>query len=240
MTVRLAFRSSHLNDGISMDSLWMTFPLLEALPAFQHRFLLRHPAISVDAERTEAVARLWDWHLEQVAEMGFHQDSLCLAEQVHGAEVAVVSEALSSTVSGVDGLLTATPGLLLGIYVADCGPLFLADPVTGACGVVHSGKKGSDLGIAAAAVHRMETEFGADPANIRAQLGPCIRPPAYDVDFSAQIRESCLSAGIRPEHYADCGVCTSSDLKRYYSYRIEKGRTGRLLALLGRAVEKVA
>ncbi|MEN3943576.1 polyphenol oxidase family protein [Prosthecobacter sp. SYSU 5D2] len=214
--------------------LWMTFPLLEELTEFRHRFTLRHPAIPVDAERAEVVERLWGWHREQAAELGFAAEALCIAEQVHGAGVAVIDQVPEAPIAGVDGIVTATPGLVIGIYVADCGALYLADPVTGACGIVHSGKKGSELGIAAVAIRLMAERFDSDPKDIRAQLGPCIRPPAYEVDFASQIRESCLEAGVLDGHFADCGVCTSSDLQRFYSYRMEKGRTGRLLALLGR------
>lgn len=216
------------------DQTWMTFPLLEALPAFKHRFTLRHPTIEVDAERAEVVERLWAWHRSQAEEMGFSADKLCIAEQVHGKGVAVVSAIQKGPIPAVDGIITATPGLIIGIYVADCGAIYLADPKTGACGVLHSGKKGSELGIAADGIRLMGEHFGSRPEDIRVQLAPCIRPPAYEVDFANQIRESCLTAGILPEHYADCGICTSIDLSRYYSYRIEKGRTGRMLALLGR------
>ncbi len=213
--------------------LWTTFPLLDDLSRFVHRFTLRHPTIPVDADRAEVVARLWDWHREQAVEMGFQPDSMCIAEQVHGDLIAVVNEVPTAPLRGVDGIITATPGLVIGIYVADCGAVYLADPVTGACGIVHSGKKGSELGIAGKAVRLMQQHFGSRPEDIRVQLGPCIRTPVYEVDFAAQIRESCLSAGVIPEHFADCGLCTSVDLQRYYSYRIEKGRTGRMLALLG-------
>jgi copper oxidase (laccase) domain-containing protein len=216
------------------DPLWMTFPLLEALPAFAHRFTLRHPTIPVEAERAEVVERLWAWHRGQAAELGFSAESLCIAEQVHGKVVAAVCEAPEQAIAQVDGIISRKAGLVIGIYVADCGAIYLADPVSGAFGVLHSGKKGSDLGIAAEGIRLMQTNFGARPENIRVQLAPCIRPPAYEVNFAAQIRESCLSAGILPEHYADCGICTSSDPSRYYSYRLEKGRTGRMLALLGR------
>jgi copper oxidase (laccase) domain-containing protein len=51
----------------------------------------------------------------------------------------------------------------------------------------------------------MSDHFGSRPEDIRVQLAPCIRPPLYEVDFANQIRESCLAAGISPEHYADCG-----------------------------------
>lgn len=216
------------------DPLWMTFPLLSDLPDFRHRFTLRHPEIAVDAERAVVVERLWDWHREQAVELGFNAHSLCTAEQVHGGRVAAINAIPTAPIEGVDGIVTATPDLVIGIYVADCGALYLADPVTGACGIVHSGKKGSELGIAAEAVRVLHEKYGSNPRDIRAQLGPCIRPPAYEVDFASQIRASCLEAGILLEHYADCGICTSSDLRRFYSYRMEKGQTGRLLALIGR------
>jgi copper oxidase (laccase) domain-containing protein len=66
-----------------------------------------------------------------------------------------------------------------------------------------------------------------------ALLGPCIRPPWYEIDFAATIARQCELAGIGV--VCDCGITTASDLDRYYSYRVEKGRTGRMLALLGLA-----
>ena len=74
----------------------------------------------------------------------------------------------------------------------------------------------------------MQEEFGCDPAGMTAQLGPCIRPPHYEVDFAAEIRRQCR--GLRA--VVDCGSCTASEPSRYYSYRREKGQTGRMLALL--------
>ena len=62
------------------------------------------------------------------------------------------------------------------------------------------------------------------------QLSPCIRPPHYEVDFAAEIIRQARAAGVEQVH--DSGRCTASDPARYYSYRAEKGRTGRMLALL--------
>jgi copper oxidase (laccase) domain-containing protein len=62
------------------------------------------------------------------------------------------------------------------------------------------------------------------------QLSPCIRPPHYEIDFAAEIVRQCRELGVTAVH--DCGVCTACDLARYYSYRAEKGRTGRMLAFL--------
>lgn len=213
---------------------WMSFPSLEALPGFAHRFTLRHPEIDVDEERTVVVERLWGWHRGQAEALGFSAPSLCIAEQVHGAEVAVVTGPQHKIIPQVDGIISNTPGLVIGIYVADCCAVFLADPRTGAFGVVHSGKKGSELGITANAITKMRECYGTSPADLHVQLSPCIRPPAYEIDFAAQVRQQALEAGVPASQVHDTGLCTSSDLRRFYSYRMEKGRTGRMLALLGR------
>ncbi|WP_461785328.1 polyphenol oxidase family protein [Prosthecobacter sp.] len=213
---------------------WMSFPALEALPGFAHRFTLRHPEIDVDAERAVVVERLWPWHHEQAAELGFCGTALCITEQVHGCEVAVVESPQSEVAAGADGLISNVRGLVIGIYVADCCAVYLADARTGAFGVVHSGKKGSELGITARAIALMQQHYGTNPVDLVVQLSPCIRPPAYEIDFAAQIRQQALDAGVPAVQVHDTGVCTSSDLRRFYSYRMEKGRTGRMLALLGR------
>lgn len=221
------------------DAPWMSFPALAALPGFAHRFTLRHPHIDVDAGRAVVVERLWAWHRSQAEELGFQHASLCIAEQVHGAEVAVVSGPQDQIIPGTDGIISNTPGLLLGIYVADCCAVYLADPHSGAFGVVHSGKKGSELGITAKAIEKMREHFGTQPADLQVQLSPCIRPPAYESDFAALIRQQAIDAGVPAYQVHDTGVCTSSDLQRFYSYRMEKGRTGRMLALLGRSEQQV-
>jgi copper oxidase (laccase) domain-containing protein len=63
------------------------------------------------------------------------------------------------------------------------------------------------------------------------QLSPCIRPPHYDVDFDSEIIRQCRALDV--QHIHDSGACTACDLSRYYSYRAEKGKTGRMLAVIG-------
>ena len=69
----------------------------------------------------------------------------------------------------------------LGIYVADCCAVYLADPVRRVIALLHSGRKGSELGITTAVVARMRADFGCNPADITVQLSPCIRPPQYEI-----------------------------------------------------------
>src|SRR5690606_6124672 len=124
-------------------------------------------------------------------------------------------------------------GQFLGIYVADCGAVFIADPVKRACGIVHSGKKGSELGIAGEAIAAMKANYGSDPSDLTVQIAPCIRPPAYEIDFAARIVDSCIASGVPASQIHDCGICTTSDPERYYSYRMELGKTGRLFGVIG-------
>lgn len=211
----------------------MTFPHLSFNPDLAHLFLLRSESVPVDVDREEAVARLRPWHEQEVTRLGFQPGSLRLAEQVHGADIAAVHESSPALNAGADGLITASRGLALGIYVADCAAVYLADKRGRAIGLVHSGKKGSELGIVPNALRLMQERFGVEAKDVLVQISPCIRPPKYEIDFAAQIRADCLASGVRPEYLADCGLCTGSDLQRFYSYRMERGRTGRMLALLG-------
>ena len=77
----------------------------------------------------------------------------------------------------------------------------------------------------------MIKRFGSDPGNMLVHLSPCIRPPHYQVDFAAEIIQQCRALDVQQIH--NSGICTACDLERYYSYRAEKGKTGRMLALIG-------
>jgi copper oxidase (laccase) domain-containing protein len=214
-------------------SLCLTFPSLSSLPDFAHAFTLRHPEIEVDVDREEALRRLWEWHLEVVASLGFSPEQFATVKQVHGNQVRCVAGSERGELGEADGLVSNLPGVMLGIYVADCGAVHLVDPVRRAIGLLHSGRKGTEQNITGAAVRLMEERFGTRPEDLIVQLAPCIRPPAYEVDFAAAIRDQAREAGVKADRIHDDLTCTSSDPERFYSYRMEKGRTGRMLALLG-------
>jgi len=206
------------------------FPALTAIPCIRHAFCGRVPGVDVNVDRAAALERLAERHGAVRETLGLAEKTFVIGEQVHGRELAVVDARSPAPVGEVDGLLTADPRVCLGIYVADCCAVYLVDPKKRVIGLLHSGRKGSELGITAAAIERLRGEFGCDPADIRVQLSPCIRPPKYEVDFAALIRRDCEAAGVR--EVFDCGVCTGANVDRYYSYRVERGRTGRMLALL--------
>ena len=210
-----------------------TFPALAEIAAIRHGFIGRVPGLDVKVERETALDRLDEFHAAARARAGLGDRVFITAAQVHGCEVAVVDSQTAAPVADADGLITADPRVCLGIHVADCGPVFLVDPERRVIALLHSGRKGSELGITAVAIEKMQREFGCDPARLVVQLGPCIRPPLYETDFAAAILAQARAAGVRAVH--DCSVCTGANVDRYYSYRVERGKTGRLLAFLALA-----
>ena len=223
------------------------FPVLAAIGICRHVFTRRIPGVDVSDDKAEVLRRLDAAHREIRNAIGVGDWPLLTAQQIHEDKIAIVDEVGSALRAdrgprgaaslpgrgfpGCDGIITNQRGIALGIYVADCCAVYLIDPQTPAIGLVHSGKRGTAAGVVSNAIQQMIDRFGSDPANMIVQLSPCIRPPHYEVDFAAEIVRQCRALGMKEIH--DSGICTACDLDRYYSYRAEKGKTGRMLALIG-------
>jgi len=223
------------------------FPALSAAGICRHVFTQRIPGIDVSHDKAEVLKGLDAAHREICNAIGVGDWPLFTAEQIHGNKIAVVDEVGSALrvdrgrrgaaslpsreFPGCDGIITNQRGIALGVYVADCCAVYIVDPRTPAIGLAHSGRKGTELGVVTNAIREMIDRFGSVPASMIVQLSPCIRPPHYQVDFAAEIIRQCRALGVKEIH--DSGVCTACDLNRYYSYRAEKGKTGRMLALIG-------
>jgi len=209
------------------------FPALTATSVCRHAFIERVPGIDVSHDKAEALKRLDAVHRDMRREIGMGDWPLLTAQQIHGDKIATVDQPVAhdKEFAGCDGLITNQKRIALGIHVADCCAIYIVDPKTAAIGLVHSGKKGTERAIVSKAIQQMRKHFGLDPAELIVQLSPCVRPPHYEIDFAAKIIEQCRAAGAKNIH--DPGVCTACDIDRYYSYRAEKGKTGRMLALLG-------
>lgn len=208
------------------------FPALGVRPNVVHGFTLRVLGIEMSHDKMEALVRLDGVHREIRREHGLGDASFVTAQQVHGARIGIVDQATprDECFDSCDGLITNQRGICLGVYVADCCAVYLVDPVRSAIGLVHSGKRGTELGIVSGAIKSMAGHFGSPASDLVVQLSPCIRPPHYETDFAGEIVRQCRELGVTAVN--DCGVCTACDLNRYYSYRAEKGRTGRMLAFL--------
>ncbi|MCX5334802.1 MULTISPECIES: peptidoglycan editing factor PgeF [unclassified Streptomyces] len=131
--------------------------------------------------------------------LGIDPGRVVWMNQVHGAEVAVVSEAWGDRpVPEVDAVVTAERGLALAVLTADCTPVLLADPVAGVVGAAHAGRPGMIAGVVPAAVRAM-TELGAEPARIVARTGPAVCGRCYEVPDAMRADV----AAVEPAAYAE-------------------------------------
>ena len=210
--------------------------VLNDIPENFARFITRIPGVSTTTDRNAVIAALTPAHEAVLAEGGIAPKMLRRAQQVHGNKVALVGDiGCSYPVEGVDALFCGGKAdCCLGIYVADCAAVWIYDTVSQSRALVHSGKLGTQQNIVGETLKAMYKILGVQPADCIAVISPCIRPPHYEVDIATMIRQELEEAGIAPQNIHDCGLDTAADLETFYSYRIEKGNTGRMLALFGR------
>ncbi len=107
-------------------------------------------------------------------------DSLVTVHQIHSADAVIVEGAGGTARPKADAMVTATPGVALGILTADCLPVLFADPKAGVIGAAHAGWKGAQGGVLEATVEAM-VSLGATPGDIRAAIGPGISQQNYEV-----------------------------------------------------------
>lgn len=217
----------------------MDAALIEHFPALAgyakscvHGFVRRVPDIDVNADRATVLERLEAAHRVARRMLALERRPFVTAEQVHGAEVAVIDAETTlppGAMRGIDALVT-DQHYCLGIHVADCAAVYLFDPLKHVIGLVHAGRKGAEKEIVPRSIKAMVGTFGCNPADILLQISPCIRPPNFEMDLSALIVEQAKAVGVTKIH--DCGIDTHADPERYYSYRRDLGKTGRMLALL--------
>lgn len=174
-------------------------------------------------------------------------EALLSAYQVHSAEAALVTGPWpGDSRPQVDALVSATPGVALGVLTADCGPVLLADPEARVVGAAHAGWKGALTGITGSTLDLMEAQ-GADRRRITAVIGPMISRQAYEVgaEFRQRFTEADPATAAhfapaeRPGHFmfdlpaylagrlraegvgrvVDLSLCTYRDEARFFSFR---------------------
>lgn len=200
------------------------------------RFITRIPGVPTTTDRNTVIAALTPTHEAVLTEGGIATKMLRRAQQVHGNKVALVGDiGCSYPVEGVDALFCGGKAdCCLGIYVADCAAVWIFDTVTRSRALVHSGKLGTQQNIVGETLKAMYKVLGVHAADCIAVISPCIRPPHYEVDIVTMIKQELEEAGIAAQNIHDSGLDTAADLETFYSYRVEKGNTGRMLALFGR------
>lgn len=178
--------------------------------------------------------------------------SVVRSRQVHGAVTRVHTEvpAGESVVGEGDGHVTRRPGLVLTVTLADCVPVFMADPVQRTVALLHAGWRGTAAGVLEHGLAAMGRAFGSVPGDLFVHLGPAICGQCYEVgpevfealgeatppgpapiDLRGVIRQRALGAGIDAGRLTVNTECTLCGDGRYYSHR--RGDTGRHLGFIG-------
>lgn len=180
-------------DRVDSMQLLRCSPLLAA--GFEHAFSTRQggvsalPNQSLHLGQTEQDgAASWPLIRENrrrfLASLDLSDWPLHLIRQVHSATVEIVTESGAIPVEPppiADAVATRLPGILLGVQAADCLPLLVADPVTGAVAAIHAGWRGTVELIVARTLEAMQRSFGAHPSDVLVALGPAIGPCCFEV-----------------------------------------------------------
>ena len=210
---------------------------------------------------------------------------LITLRQIHSDIIHCVDSIPEQQLTG-DGLVTATAGLLLAIQTADCIPVILVDTKRRAVGVFHAGWRGTVSRIVEKGVGEMHRQFGTQPRDLKAAIGPGIQgccyevgeevrtkfqsqfaygaslfhevkdsdpvrekypllfltarapghgelPPKIFLDLVEANRQQLLAAGVPKKSIEASPLCTNCNPDKLFSYRAEKGKTGRMMAVAG-------
>lgn len=163
---------------------------------------------------------------------------------------------VESDIEDTDGLITSCVNVPLVVFSADCTPILMYDAEKNVAAAIHSGWRGTVKKIAARAVEIMKTEFKCNPKDIFAAIGPHIRSCCFevDIDVSKNFNECYVTVdkasnkatvdllGVNISMLEDCGIlsenisysdeCTKCRSDKFYSYRADKERTGRMCAII--------
>lgn len=187
--------------------------------------------------------------------LGFDVKQLAWSKQVHGNLVRQVTA--PGGAEGFDALMSHQRGILLAVSVADCTPILIYDARNNAIAAIHAGWRGTVAGIVSNTLQQMNTDFGTQGQDCRAYIGACISenvfevgqevadafsdkyrragivPGKYFIDLKKANADQCLEFGIparQMEVSPDCTVLNNAD---YFSHRLERGTTGRMMAVIG-------
>ena len=191
--------------------------------------------------------------------LGFAPEDVVMARQTHSDIVLQVGRQhrgaglVADQLPECDALITGDPGVALFVSTADCTPILLWDPVTGAVGAAHAGWRGTVAAIGAKTVQAMVDAFGCDPKNLRAAIGPniglchfetdsdvpqavlaafgekaqpyiCPKGDKFYLDLKSINALSLRQAGV--EHIDISTECTVCQCHRFWSHRVTHGKRG--------------
>jgi YfiH family protein len=213
----------------------------------------------------DAPAQVLERRARFLALFGFGLEDLVVGNQTHGTRVGVVTRKMAGSgawdqkaaIPDTDALITQERGIVLGIFTADCLPIFIYDQSTPAIGIAHAGWRGTINRIAQVTLEKMTAQFHTDPAHCWIGFGPGIGPECFQVEqvvagqFSDVVPEAVegipqeyrvdlakfntrlfQAAGVLENHIIPFNRCTRCHGDEFFSYRAEAGNTGRMMSII--------
>lgn len=175
---------------------YLTYPAFDCVEGILHGFSTRlggvsqgiYSSMNLSFTRGDEESAVKENYRRIADAIGFSVDDLVTSDQTHTANVRKVTEAdrgkgilIPRDYTDVDGMITDVPGIVLATFYADCVPLYFVDPVHCAIGLSHSGWRGTVQKIGAVTVRKMAEEYGSNPKDILAAVGPSICQDCYEV-----------------------------------------------------------
>lgn len=194
----------------------------------------------------------WNSSIDFIVAHQTHSDHIKIIEK----KMTLGWKSNSDAVEDCDALITDVADVVLTILTADCVPILLYDPSKEVVAAVHAGWKGTQKQIVEKTVEKMVEKFSCDVADIRAGIAPSIGQCCYEVgedvakyfydnpkvckeknskymlDLPAINKKQLLKSGIKEKHIEMSHICTSCHVENYFSYRKEKGCTGRFMSMI--------
>ena len=164
---------------------------------------------------------------------------------------------LDDAIKACDALITNVPNVVLTILTADCVPILLYDRKNNVIAAIHAGWKGTKAQIVTKTIKKMQEVFSSDVDNIIAGIAPSIGGCCYEVekdvaqhffefpqnytqiknkymlDLPTINKEQLLKSGIHETHIEMSNICTACEVEHFFSYRKEKGCSGRFMSMIG-------
>ena len=192
--------------------------------------------------------------------LGINFEDLVCAKQTHSGNVQYVTElnkgkgalTYDDAIADTDAFITDRKGVPIAIFTADCLPVFLYDPYKLEIGLVHAGWRSTKNDIAFTTIKLMQKQFGTNPQDLLVAFGPAIRSCSFEVeedfkkffpkdiqerdgkiymDLAGANKKQLLRAGVKTENIFDQRVCTSCNIQNFYSFRVEKDSSGRMISV---------
>jgi polyphenol oxidase len=191
------------------------------------------------------------------------ESSLATAWQVHSDAILKIDSPADAGNSDerADAVISDLPGVMAAVKTADCVPILIGDPVTGAYAAVHAGWRGTVRSIVVKAVVRLIDEYGSKSVNMISAIGPAACGTNYEigqdvidafaanlprhedyfsptreghalVDLHSANRDQLTAAGVLPKNIYTAPLCTMERPDLFFSYRLEKQKYGRTGRLL--------